>query len=241
MKKLLFTVFFVTSVALVSCNNSSQNTSKEESSAFPIITEQGVDPFVLGSSMYDIPAKGDFYDTILLEKKYNAYMDGLTCGNNMSEEEMQELKKEYNWTTLEIEAFGFAFVIKDNDTLIKIDYDENAKIQSIEVFSEQIKMQNGVHVGLSATEMLENHNALFITPSSYNSELGENGLGDDATFELPNQSVSISIKAIYDKINFEYKEQYERKMMETMGFCAYDTLPLEAVKGSSVRSIVINK
>ena len=208
---------------------------------YPNITAQGVAPFVLGSSMYDIPAKGDFYDTILLEKRYNAYMDGLTCGTNMSEDELQKLKKEYSWTTLEIEAFGFAFVVKDNDTLIKIDYDENAIIQSITVLSDQIKMQNGVCVGISATEMLETHHALFITPSSYNSELGENGLGDDAIFELPNQSVNISVKAFYDKIDFDYKEKYERKMMETIGFCAYDTLPLEAVKGSFVRSIVINK
>lgn len=209
--------------------------------SFPNITAQGVEPFVVGSSMYDIPAKGAFYDTILLEKRYNAYMEGLTCGINISEEELQKLKKEYSWTTLEVEAFGFAFVEKDSDTLIKIDYDENAIIQSIEVLSAQFKMQNGVCVGLSATEMIEKHNAQFVTPSSYNSELGENGLGDDATFELPHQPKSISVKAVYEKIDFVYKEQYESRLMETIGFCAYDTLPLEAVKGSSVRSIVINK
>lgn len=241
MKKSLINMLFITSVVLISCNNSGQNSTEEEASVFPIITEQGVEPFVLGSSMYDIPAKGVFYDTLLLEKKYNAYMEGLTCGINLSEEELKKLKKEYSWTTLEVVACGFAYVIKDNDTLIKLDYDEHAIIKSIEVLSKQIKMQNGVCVGLSATEMLEKHNALFITPSSFNSELGENGLGDDATFELPNQPISISIKAIYDKIDFEYKEQYERQLMETIGFSAYDTLPLEAVKGSSVRSIVINK
>lgn len=207
---------------------------------YPKITEQGVEPFIVGASMYDISVKGDFYDTILLVKRYNAYMEGLTCGTNLNEKELQELKRQYSWTTLEVVACGFAYVIKDNDTLMKIDYDENAIIQSITVLSEQIKMQNGVCVGVSATEMLEKHHALFITPSSYNSELGENGLGDDATFNLPDQSVNISVKAFYDKIDFEYKEQYENRIMETMDFCAYDTLPLEAVKGSSVRSIVIH-
>ena len=36
----------------------------------PNITEQGVEPFLLGASMYNIPVKGSFYDTLLLEKRY---------------------------------------------------------------------------------------------------------------------------------------------------------------------------
>ncbi len=208
---------------------------------YPDITAQGVKPFLLGSSMFDVPVKGSFYDTMLIEKRYNAFEKGgeLHC-NGMTEKELSEFKKEWGGVTFIVESYGFAFVMKNNDTLIKVGYDGNAVIHSIEVFSEQIKMQNGVHVGLSASEMFEKYNALFVTPSSFNTEMLENR-GDDATFELPHQPKNISVKAIYDKIDFEYKEQYEMRMMENEEIEGYDTLPLEAVKASSVRSIVIQK
>ena len=209
--------------------------------SYPNITERGVEPFLLGSSMIDIPAKGAFYDTILLEKKFNAFEeDGEIHYNGLNEKELQEVKKEMG-DMLIVESYGYAYVMKDIDTLMKIEYDRNGVIKTIEVLSSQIKMQNGVCVGLSSAEMFDTHKALFITPSSFNTELAENDLGEDAVFCLPNQPANISVKAFYDKIDFEYKEQYENKMMETIGFCDNDTLPLEAVKGSSVSSILIRK
>lgn len=225
--------------------SSNSETAQEEDVvqiSYPDITAQGVKPFFVGSSMYDIPVKGDFYDTILLEKKYNAFEE---CGeihyNGLNEKELLEIKKEWGDIFI-VKSYGYAFVIKDNDTLIKMDFDENAVIHSIEVFSEQIKMQNGVHVGLSATEMFEKHNALFITPSSFNTELLENDADDNYTiFGLPHQPTNISVKAVLDKIDFEYKEQYENRLMEQEIYEGFDTLPLEAVKGSSVRSILIQK
>lgn len=210
--------------------------------AYPDITAQGVKPFFVGSSMYDIPAKGDFYDTILLEKRYNAFEEcGELHSNGMTEKELLEFKKNWEGVTLIVESYGYAFVMKDNDTLIKMDFDENAVIHSIEVFSEQIKIQNGVRVGLSASEMFEKYNALFITPSSFNTELLENDEDDNyTTFELPHQPTNISVKAVRE-IDFEYKEQYENRLMEQEVYEDFDTLPLEAVKGSSVRSILIHK
>lgn len=210
--------------------------------SYPDITTQGVKPFFVGSSMYDIPAKGDFYDTILLEKKYNAFEE---CGemhyDGLNEKELLKIKQEWGDIFI-VKSYGYAFVIKDNDTLIRMDFDENAVIHSIEVFSEQIKMQNGVHVGLSASEMFEKYNALFITPSSFNTELLENDEDDNyTTFELPYQPTNISVKAVREKIDFEYKEQYENRLVEQEIYEGFDTLPLEAVKGSSVRSILIQK
>lgn len=222
----------------------SSNADQEEGVAqisYPNITSQGVEPFTVGSSMYDFSAKGDFYDTIFIEKRYNAFEEnGEIHYDGLDEEGLKKVKKEWGDIFI-VKSYGYAYVIKDNDTLIKMDYDENAVIHSIEVMSEQIKMQNGVHVGLSATEMFEKHNALFITPSSYNSELGESGMSDDAIFELPHQPANITVNAFYDKIDFDYKGQYEIKQMEAFGFSDYDTLPLEAVKGCSVRSIIIKK
>lgn len=211
--------------------------------AYPDITAQGVEPFLLGTSMFDIPIKGGFYDTILIEKRYNAFEEfGELHSNGMTEKELLEFKKEWEGVAFIVESYGYACVMKDKDTLIKVDYDENAVIYSIEVFSEQIKMQNGVHVGLSALELFEKYNALFITPSSFNTELLENKVGDKyTTFRLPHQPTNISVKAVGDKIDFEYKEQYEKKLMEQEIYEDFDTLPLEAVKGSSVRSILIQK
>ena len=100
----------------------------------------------VASSMYDIPGKGSFYDTILLEKRYNAFEE---CGeihfNDLSEEELLKIKKEWGDILL-VESYGNAYVMKDNDALIKIVYDDHKVILSIEVLSEQIEMQNGIHV-----------------------------------------------------------------------------------------------
>lgn len=206
--------------------------------SYPNITAQGVEPFLLGSSMYDIPGKGSFYDTILLEKRYNAFEE---CGeihfNDLSEEELLKIKKEWGDILL-VESYGNAYVMKDNDALIKIVYDDHKGILSIEVLSEQIDMQNGIHVGLSATEMMGNYNAQFIAVSPYNSELGENGKGDDMEFVIPGMSRNISIMAFSE----DYSDYISRlnETREIPNF-DYDTLPLDVVKGNSVRIIRITQ
>ena len=105
----------------------SSNADQEEGVAqisYPNITSQGVEPFTVGSSMYDFSAKGDFYDTIFIEKRYNAFEEnGEIHYDGLDEEGLKKVKKEWGDIFI-VKSYGYAYVIKDNDTLIKMDYDE---------------------------------------------------------------------------------------------------------------------
>lgn len=234
MKKtlLMFALLFPI-VALVSCNNSSQNAT-EEASAFPIITEQGVEPFMLGSSMFDIPAKGSFYDTLLLEKHYSAFAYSKLY-NDLSENQVQEYRKEWGDNFEVLKCVGVATVVKDYDTIMTINYTEEGVITSIEVLSNRIQLENRVHVGLSATEMFNTYKACYISPGL--GSIDNFGLGKQQ-FYYPNLPKDIYIMASTTK----HPEYMEMKGSEvTVKDRFYYSIPLEEVKGDSVRSIIINK
>lgn len=232
-------------VVLFVNGNTSENTTIQDSIqeekiadiVYPNITEKGVEPFLFGTSMFDISTKGNYYDTIILEKRYSAYIDGgFYCGSDMNEEELLKLKKEYRkeGITLIVKSYGYTCVLQDSDTLIKVYYDDKALVRGMEVRSKHIQMENGIHVGMSAQEMYEKYNAKCKIP--YDTYAFECGFGDDIIFEIPDNPKNISIKAHYD-------EKYH-KYLENRGFDfreEYYPLPLELVKDNSVRSIEIYK
>ena len=200
----------------------------------PNITEQGVEPFLLESSMFDIPVKGSYYDTILLEKHYSAYAYS-TSYDDLTENQVQEYKKEWGDNFEVLKCVGVATVIKGRDTLMTINYTEKGLITSIEVLSNRFQLENGVHVGLSASEMFNTYKASYISP----------GLGSLDNFGWGKQQFYYSDmpKDIYIMASSsKHPGDMESKGSEvTVKDRFYYSIPFEEVKNDSVRSIIINK
>ncbi len=200
----------------------------------PNITEQGVEPFLLGASMYNIPVKGSFYDTLLLEKRYSAFAYS-TVYNDLSESQVQEYKKEWGDNFEITGCAGLAEVVKGCDTIMTINYTEEGEITSIEVLSNMFQLVNGVHVGLSASEMFNTYKACYISPGLGSAD----GFGyGKQQFYYPDLHKDIYIMASISK---------DPMSMESKGSDVtvkdrfYYSIPFEEVKNDSVRSIIINK
>ena len=144
----------------------SPNTIQEEAvqKTYPAITTKGVEPFIVGSSMLDIPAKGSFYDTIILIKYYDwCEKCGEMSGKQCTETEYKAIYNDFNGDILVEKCYGVAMIIKDRDTIMTIDYDENAKITAVTVLSDMFQMENGIHVGMGASDLLKDFDARFVT------------------------------------------------------------------------------
>lgn len=200
----------------------------------PNITEQGVEPFLLGSSMFEIPVKGSFYDTLLLEKRYSAFAYS-TSYNDLSESQVQEYKKEWGEKFEILGCVGVAKAIKGMDTIMTINYTEDGEITSVEVFSNRIQLANGVHVGLSATEMFNTYNACYISPGL--GSLDNFGWGKQQ-FYFPDLPKDIYIMASISKDPMTLESKGSDVTVKDR---FYFSIPLEEVTGDSVRSIIINK
>ena len=158
MKKTLLLLALLPLAAFVSCNNSNTNTTQEEVCVFPNITEKGVEPFLIGSSLFDIPLKGAYYDTITLEKQIAIPMDeGLWI---ITEEEYDEMMKKYpNNELSDVKVTMYANVKKNANTLLYLKCGKDANIEGITVLSDNFKTDNGLHVGITTEELISNYNA----------------------------------------------------------------------------------
>jgi hypothetical protein len=206
----------------VSDNTAIQDSIQEEKIAdivYPNITEKGVEPFLIDASMFDIPCKGNYYDTILLVKKYKAYEE---CGeigyNDLDEEKLKEVKKQWG-DYLIYETFGYAYIMQDKDTLMKVDYDEKASINHIEVFSNHFQMQNGIQVGMSLKELYEKYNAKYYIPRNYYP-------GFLYYLEIPDFPKNI-------ETTIRYNEKYEKIAGRSWENDGYYFLPLERIEDNS--------
>lgn len=220
----------------------SEHSITKQDIPIPNITEQGVGPFLLGSSMLDIPVKGSFYDTMLLEKRFSAFAYSTTY-DDLTENQLQDLKegKGMAWRDNDFEVLGcvgVAKVIKGSDTLMTINYTEEGEITSIEILSNRIQLANGVHVGLTATEMFNTYSACYISPG-----LGsEDGFGyGKQQFYFPNLPKDIYIMASISKAPIDIMELESTGSDITVKDRSYYSIPLEEVKKDSVRSIIIDK
>lgn len=212
---------------------SADSASKQEI-VIPNITEQGVEPFLLGTSMFDIPAKGVFYDTLILEKRYSAFAYS-TSYDDLSENEVQEYRKEWGDNFEVLGCVGVAKVVKDRDTIMTINYTEEGLITSIEVLTNKIQLENGVHVGLTATEMFNAYKSCYISPGLGSAD----GFGyGKQQFYFPDLPKDIYIMASTSKAP-GYIESKGAEITVKDRF--YYSIPLEEVKDDSVRSIIINK
>jgi hypothetical protein len=184
--------------------------------------------------MFEIPVKGSFYDTLLLEKRYSAFAYS-TSYNDLSENQVQEYKKEWGDAFEILECVGVAKAIKDRDTIMTINYTEGGEITSVEVFSNGIQLANGVHVGLSATEMFNTYNACYISPGL--GSLDNFGWGKQQ-FYFPDLPKDIYIMASISKDPMTLESKGSDVTVKDR---FYFSIPLEEVTGDSVRSIIINK
>ncbi len=165
------TSYFITcallGMTLTSCSTKANNyenkqTVEETTSFFPTITEKGVEPFIIGKSVKNIPPKGEFYDSFKWEKTFD-----ILVGDHYLELNEKEYK-DYN-TRLgedEIELLGIssnATVIYEDDTLLVARCDESGIISSIEVHSSKLQLDNGIHVGLSSDSLFAKYKAIFLT------------------------------------------------------------------------------
>lgn len=218
----------------VSSNSEAVQEEEIAEIVFPKITERGVGPFLLGSSMFEIPVKGSFYDTLLLNKHYSAFAYSKSY-HDLSEKEVQEFKQEWGDDFEVLECVGEATVIKDCDTLMTINYTEEGVITSIEVLSNKLILENGVHVGLSSTEMFNTYKACYISPGL--GSLDNFGWGKQQ-FYFPNLPKDIYIMASVSKAPIDLESKGTDVTVKDR---FYYSIPLEEVKKDSVRSIIINK
>lgn len=217
----------------------SANSASKQEIVIPNITEQGVEPFLLGTSMFDIPVKGSFYDTLLLEKRYSAFAYSKTF-NDLSESELQDLKEGKGWAWKDeyfevLGCVGVAKVVKDRDTIMTINYTEEGVITSIEVLTNIIQLENGVHVGLTATEMFNTYKSCYISPGLGSAD----GFGrGKQQFYFPDLPKDIYIMASISKEPWDLESNGSEVTVKDR---FYFSIPLEDVKNDSVRSIIINK
>lgn len=157
----------------------------------PLITDRGVGPFVLGSSIRDIPQKGEFYDTIIYNPLYEIGFIGGDDKWEWDEQEMKKNKKDVEDGVYYIVSTHFdCYVVQGTDTLMCVAANTEGNITCIKVLSEKIQFESGIHVGLTSDEMFSKYNALYICG---NSMAGTDGGWTMMYFEVPGIGDNISL------------------------------------------------
>lgn len=223
-------------------NSNQESTLPEEpENVIPTITGNGVEPFVLDSSIMNIPPKGKFYDTILLSKHY-----GVVKGDHY--ELIDETEIEDYYRTMGSDYFkpddiiGTAIVLFEKDTLLIVTYDESGIINHLEIFSNKLQLDNGIHTGLSSSEMFSKYNADFLTTDCFSGESWQ-------VFYVPSLSRNITLFAFNNSV--DGTEWYNNKIVdyepdqsvfkcvkeEKNGNSALYKVPLDYVRDCSVKKI----
>lgn len=209
----------------------------------PLITESGVGPFVLGESIMNIPPHGEFYDTIVLNKKY-----GVTMGDHYVEIDENEIEDYYRTMGSDYfdpdEVIGTATVVSGNDTILVATYNESGKIHTIDVYSSKLKLENGIHTGLTSEEMFSKHKAQFLTTDCFAGESYQ-------AYYVPETPQNITIKAYknseecsdwyYDAFPDSGCESRCKRVKEGYGESDIFSVPLELCKSRLVKKITIEQ
>ena len=128
----------------------------------PNITAKGVTPFLLGATFLNIPPQGDYYNNIILGRYYLVdYGEGGAV--EITEDELAEYYDDFgNWAEV-LNSYGTGVIMQGSDTMLTVKYDKKGIISEIEVFSKDLQLENGIHVGLSSETMASQYNASFLT------------------------------------------------------------------------------
>lgn len=159
----LFLMWSILTSCTTKANNEVHNQTVEEYTApFPTVKENGVEPFILGQCVDRVPSKGSFYDSFVYEKTYNIiigdhYME-------LGEKEYKDYEREFGKDEYEfLGVSSKAVVVSEKDTLLIAWCNESGIIESLEIRSDKLSLENGVHVGLSSEELFSKYNASFLT------------------------------------------------------------------------------
>ena len=237
-KTLLMLSLLFSIVALVSCNNSNQDTVLNNKSNVPSITEKGMEPFTLGASLIDIPAQGDFYNSVIINTFYDwCEKEGEMSGKQSTESEYKEACKMTNGNIMIEKKYGVAEILKDGDTIMTIDYDGDMLITNITIWSSLFQMENGIHVGMEAPDLIKNYDAHFVTQNEWQD--GGTYLSKNVIIDIPSLPKHI---IIFSECNSKI-EDYMRKQMEQSGnyndFNYVYKLPSELINNNVVSKIKI--
>ena len=237
MKKALLLLAFLPLVAFVSCKKTNTNATQEEVCVFPNITEQGVEPFFVGASLLDIPASGSFYDKIVIHKYYD--VSYIECRDTRCpEDEYKRLCNKFGADAIHVDkCFGEAEIIKDGDTIITIDYDDNAQITNVSILSDKFKMGNGIHVGMGASDLLKNFDARFVTQNEWFD--GSTYLSSNIVIDIPSLPKHIVVFSECNKIIADFMNKKEEESNNNYDFNFIYKLPSELVSGNTVSKIKI--
>ena len=138
---------------------------EESSSVFPPITEKGVAPFFLDGSFLNIPPRGEYYDNIVLNRYYEVVEGDHVI--NITEDELDEYYGDFGSFSDVLEFHGTGVVMQGVDTVLIVTYNKEGVISIVEVFSEKLQLENGIHVGLSSEMMASKYDARFLTTDCF--------------------------------------------------------------------------
>lgn len=219
---------------------------KEHTSALPAITENGVEPFLLGQSFKNIPSKGSFYDSIEWTKTYEIGI-GDHC-MELDEEEYKDFEKRFEKD--EYEFFGVsskAVVVSEKDTLLIAECSESGIIESLKIISDKLSLANGVHVGLSSKELFSKYNASFLTTDCFAGESWQ-------AYHIPGLSKNITLRvfergsdgakwfnSVFDDMEPDADKSTKIKKEGEDGESSLYKIPLQYVKNCTIGVIDIRK
>lgn len=208
---------------------------------FPKIANDGVEPFTLGRFITDIPSKGEYYDTITLDRKYGVIMGDhyVEIAENEIEDYYQTMGSDY----FEPDAIiGIATVFSANDTLMVVTYDEMGIINKIEVYSNKLKLDNGIHTGMSSEELFSQYNAKFLTTDGFAGESWQayyvSGTPPNITLYAQRES-SEGTQWYFELVEMVGYEAFRCVKDERDGCSPIFNIPLHYCKQRSIRIITI--
>lgn len=210
--------------------------TEDASSKYPTITKTGVAPFFLDASFLNIPPQGDYYDNIVLNRFYTISIgDHVT---DITEAELNEYYEEFGSDFFDVfDSYGTGVVKQGNDTILIATYDKDGIIYEIEIYSEKLCLENGIHVGMSSETMASKYNASFLTTDYF---AGEAWMSYNVN-ELP---INIILWATN---NYDIFDD-DQGMNPTSGELINDNdcffrykVPMDKVKDSRVASICIKR
>ena len=191
---------------------------------YPIITERGVEPFCLGTSISDIPCKSTWYDTIIWKRYCEIFLGD--AFRVFGEDELEEYV-EYGEP---ITFFCEGDVLQNGNTVISVKTNEELKIASLVVSSNKLHLEKGIHIG-SSVEMIDSvcHGiSVYYDPNSDNSVFCKSS-------EIPD-NIRLSLNGDHMKF-WDYVDQY--RLEDPDVWSIVPDIPITYFKGDTVGTIEI--
>ncbi|MBO7201234.1 MAG: hypothetical protein J6V54_07570 [Bacteroidales bacterium] len=173
MKKAVIVLFVLsTIITFYSCGSKTTNEHEyvldsesveeevvEDLPKFPLIDFEGVGEIKIGSYVSNILSKSSFYDKIIINKIYSATLGD--HGVYLSENELEKYKDD---PYVDVDGELLEGIVKNgNDTMIIFRSSNSNTIDEIEIYSPNLKFENGIGVGLRTDELCSNYNASILS------------------------------------------------------------------------------